>query len=68
MKGKAKSREEIALEYNICSKTLTNKMKVMGFSFPKGLLYPAQQEIIYAALGRPEKTKKPEETKKNENE
>ena len=49
----AKSREQIALEYGICRKTLNKWLKCAGLNVPKGLINPQYQKIIYDEFGVP---------------
>jgi len=50
---KAKSRQEIALEYGISSKTLSRWLQRADLKLPKGLVSPKFQEIIYKKFGKP---------------
>ena len=54
-KSTFKTREEIAAEYNISTKTLRRKLKKEGISFSQGLLSIKEQTIIYQTFGKPSK-------------
>ena len=49
----AKTKQQIAAEYNIHRNTLCRKLKALGLELPRGLLYPEQVKKIYDALGHP---------------
>lgn len=49
----AKSKQQIADEYGICTKTLTKWLKEEGIFLKRGLISPRNQEIIYERLGFP---------------
>jgi len=48
-----KTREEIANEYGISTKTLRRKLNKAGVAFSKGLLSIKEQNIIYDLFGKP---------------
>lgn len=48
-----KTRQEIAKELNICSKTLRRRLLAAGIDLPGGLVLPADQKRIYEALYYP---------------
>lgn len=54
MKKRAKSRQEVANEYGISSKTLSRWLKKEGLGISNGLLTPKEQALIYATFGPPE--------------
>ena len=47
----AKSRQQIANEYGICTKTLSKWLKEEKVYLKRGLINPKKQEIIYRKLG-----------------
>jgi hypothetical protein len=49
----AKSKQQIASEYGICTKTLTKWFKDEGISLKRGLISPKKQNLIYKKLGVP---------------
>lgn len=49
----AKSKQQIANEYGICTKTLTKWLKEEKILLKRGLINPKRQEIIYKRLGFP---------------
>ncbi|MHA7129954.1 helix-turn-helix domain-containing protein [Algoriphagus namhaensis] len=49
----AKSRQEIAEEYGISSRTLTRWLHKAELDLPKGLLSPKSQKLIYEKFGKP---------------
>lgn len=49
----AKSKQQIANEYGICTKTLTKWFKEEKIHIKRGLISPKKQEIIYKKLGIP---------------
>jgi len=49
----AKSRQQIANEYGICTKTLNKWFKDEKIVIKRGLINPKKQEIIYKKLGVP---------------
>lgn len=53
MKGKAKSRQELAEEYGISPKTFSRWLKKENIEIVPGLLTIKEQELIYATFGRP---------------
>lgn len=53
MTKKAKSRQEIAQEYGISTRTLSRWFQKNNLSIPKGLLSPKIQELIYQEYGKP---------------
>jgi hypothetical protein len=50
---KAKSRQEIAIEYGINRKTLQRWLDKENIQLPHRLLLPQEQEIIYNRFGLP---------------
>ena len=63
-----KTRSQIADEYGIHRNTLKKWLKKLGVELPSGLLFPADVERIYEALGPPqgsESIKKAYEDKPN---
>lgn len=49
----AKSRQQIANEYGVCTKTLSKWFKEEKIYIKRGLINPKNQEIIYKKLGIP---------------
>ncbi len=54
-KGVCETRQQLAEEYGICSKTLKKLLKKNGIILKEGLLTPKIQEMIYNKLGFPKK-------------
>ena len=52
---KAKTKQEIAKEYGVCTKTFNKWLKHNSVNIPRGLIYPSLQSKIYNELGKPEK-------------
>jgi transposase-like protein len=52
MEDKVKTRQQIAEEFGVCTKTLNKWMKEAGLNFRHGLLTPAQRSEIYNKFGR----------------
>jgi hypothetical protein len=50
---KAKSRQEIAEEYGISTRTLSRWFQKSNLIVPNGLLSPKIQEVIYQKFGKP---------------
>ena len=50
----SKSREEIAALYGIHYRTLMRRLKKAGVTLPSGAVFPAEQKLIYEALGPPQ--------------
>jgi DNA invertase Pin-like site-specific DNA recombinase len=50
---KAKSRQEIAIEYGINRKTLQRWLDKENIRLPHRLLLPQEQDIIYKTFGAP---------------
>jgi len=48
-----KTRQQIAVEYGVCVPTLKRWLKKRNVPIPTGLLFPKDQQRIYAALGKP---------------
>jgi transcriptional antiterminator len=51
--SKAKTREQIAEEYGISSRTLSRLLKNNNISLPRSLIYPKDQLRIYKTFGDP---------------
>jgi len=49
----AKTRQQIAFEYGICTKTLNKWMKSADIKLPKGLVNPFYQMVIHEKIGMP---------------
>jgi hypothetical protein len=49
----AKSKQQIAIEYGVCTKTLNKWFKEEKIFLKRGLINPKKQEIIYRKLGIP---------------
>ena len=54
---KAKTREEVAIEYGIKARTLYRWLKKADIKLPGGLIKPFHLQIIYNTFGIPEKLK-----------
>lgn len=52
LKG-AKTKQQIADEYGICTKTLNKWFRSKHIIFRRGLLNPKEQELIYKKFGTP---------------
>jgi phage antirepressor YoqD-like protein len=50
----AKSKQQIADEYGICTKTLNKWLKEEKIRIKRGLINPKNQAIIYQKLGTPQ--------------
>jgi len=50
---KPKTRQQLAAEYSISVNTLKNRLKMIGITLQKGLIFPSTQKIIYSSLGLP---------------
>jgi DNA invertase Pin-like site-specific DNA recombinase len=50
---KAKTRDEVAIEYGIDVRTLYRWLKKEGINLPQGLIKPAHLKIIYETFGIP---------------
>ena len=50
---KAKTRQQLAVEYGICTKTLNKWLKRTQLEVPRGLIPPKTQSKIYNKLGIP---------------
>jgi abortive infection bacteriophage resistance protein len=50
----AKSKQQIANEYGICTKTLTKWFKEENIILNRGLINPKKQELIYKKFGVPQ--------------
>ena len=48
-----KTRQDIATEYGICTRTLMRRLKDENVILPRGRISPKWQSIIYEALGPP---------------
>ena len=55
----AKTRQQIAMEYGICTKTLTKWLKIAEIQLPPGIINPYFIDLIYSKLGTPNKFGKP---------
>lgn len=53
MLTKAKTRQQIAYEYGICTKTLKKWLDNEGIKIKGGLISPSQQLVIYKTFGIP---------------
>lgn len=53
MNNPMKTRKQIAIEYNICEKTLRRYLKRFKIELPTGLIPPKYQQLIYEELGKP---------------
>jgi len=49
----AKSKKEIAVEYGICTKTLSKWLKKENMILKRGLIVPKTQKLIYKKFGNP---------------
>ena len=49
----AKSRQQIANEYGICTKTLNKWLREKKIHLKRGLINPKAQSLIYKRLGSP---------------
>ncbi len=49
----AKTRKEMAAEFNFTRKTFWRKMKKHNIKLANGLVTPKEQEIIYNTFGKP---------------
>lgn len=49
----AKSKQQIANEYGICTKTLSKWLKEEKIFLKRGLINPKIQSLIYDKLGNP---------------
>ena len=48
-----KTRQQIANEYGICTKTFNKWLKEAKFNLKRGLINPRSQELIYKKFGLP---------------
>jgi hypothetical protein len=53
-----KTRQQIAEDYGISTKTLCRKLHRANIDLEPGLVYPISLELIYSALGVPKCPKK----------
>lgn len=53
----AKSKQQIAAEYGICTKTLTKWLKDENIILKRGLIRPNQLLLIYNTIGFPKDSK-----------
>jgi abortive infection bacteriophage resistance protein len=51
--NQAKTKQQIANEYGICTKTLTKWLKDEKIILKRGLINPKNQETIYQRFGIP---------------
>lgn len=54
----AKTRQQIALEYKVSTKTLNKWLKIYSLDIPRGLITPKDQKLVYYALGVPKNAEK----------
>jgi len=47
----AKTRQQIAMEYGVCTKTLTKWLKNAEIKLPSGIINPYFIDLIYTKLG-----------------
>ena len=52
----AKSKQQIANEYGVCTKTLNKWLKEEKIHLKRGLINPKKQNLIYKKLGIPIKS------------
>jgi hypothetical protein len=57
LKGKAKTRKEVALGYGTTVKTLLRRLAKMNIFLEPGLIFPKILMLIEKALGNPSKLK-----------
>jgi hypothetical protein len=50
---RAKTREEVAAEYGVTSRTLYNWIKSHGLRLPRGIIKPIHLNAIYLTFGYP---------------
>lgn len=55
MSNKVKTRQEIADEYAVSTKTLSRWLKKKNLDISSGLVTPKEQKQIYEELGEPPK-------------
>jgi len=55
---KAKSRQQIAAEYGICTKTLRRWIREKKLNIKSGLLSPKDLDLIYQSFGNPNEIRK----------
>jgi phage antirepressor YoqD-like protein len=48
-----KTRQQIAKEYGVCTKTLNKWLKEEKIIIKRGLIRPKHQELIYRKIGLP---------------
>ena len=53
LKGTAKTKQQIAEEYGVCTKTFNKWLKKYSIEIDRGLINPKEQEVIYLKLGIP---------------
>jgi len=58
MNRRAKTRQEIAIEFGISTKTFSRWLKKEKINISNGLITPKDQEKIYEIFGHPIGTKK----------
>jgi hypothetical protein len=51
--SQAKTKQQIAIEYGICTKTLSKWLNDEKIILKRGLINPKNQEIIYQRFGIP---------------
>jgi hypothetical protein len=55
--NRAKSKQQIADEYGVCTKTLNKWLREERIKVKRGLITPKRQAIIYRKLGIPQNSK-----------
>jgi hypothetical protein len=53
MEAVAMTRQQMADNYEICTRTLNKWFKEKGITLPSGLISPKDQEIVYSKIGYP---------------
>jgi hypothetical protein len=57
-KNFAKTKQQLAEEYGVCSKTFNKWLKKYDIEIDRGLITPKDQEMIYSKLGVPKNSQK----------
>ena len=52
-KSATKTKQQLADEYGVCSKTFNKWLKKHNIEVDRGLITPKEQKIIYSILGVP---------------